>query len=127
MEYLLDTHVFLWWSSDDPALGPVARAAIAAPENLVLVSGATAWEIATKRELGKLDAPADVAAWVAESGFGELPIDIAHAVRSAELPKRHRDPFDRLLVAQSQLESLTLVTSDPEIAKYEVATLDAAA
>lgn len=122
---LLDTHAFLWWSGDDSALGPVARATIADAENLIFVSAATAWEIATKRASGKLDAPGDLADWVARSGFTELAIDIHHAVRSAELPPHHRDPFDRLLVAQAQLEDLTLITSDPDIRSYAVEILDA--
>jgi len=122
---LLDTRAFLWWNNDDSALGPVARAAIADSDNVVFVSAASAWEIATKRADGKVDAPGDIADWVSRDGFIELAIDIAHAVRSAELPWHHRDPFDRLLVAQAQLEDLTLVTNDPEVAKYDAETLDA--
>jgi PIN domain nuclease of toxin-antitoxin system len=122
---LLDTHAFLWWIADDRALGPHAREAIAAPDNIVFVSAATAWEIAVKRAAGKLEAPGDVADWIREGGFEELAIDVAHAVRSAQLPGHHRDPFDRLLIAQAQLEELTLVTGDPEIVGYEVETLAA--
>lgn len=125
MQLLLDTHTFLWWNADDPALGAVARAAIVEPANVVFVSAATAWEIAVKRALGKLDAPGDIADWVPANGFVELAIDIGHAVRSAELPFRRRDPFDRLLIAQAQLEELTLVTGDPDMLEYGVATLDA--
>lgn len=124
MQLLLDTHAFLWWNSDDPALGPKARKAIAEQGNVVFVSAATAWEIAVKRALGKLDAPGEIATWVPKNGFIELGIDIDHAVRSAELPLHHRDPFDRLLIAQAQLEELTLVTSDPAIVKYDVTILD---
>lgn len=125
MQLLLDTRAFLWWNDDDPALGATARAAIAGPGNVVFVSAATAWEIAVKRALGKLDAPGDIAEWLPANGFVELAIDISHAVRSAELPFRHRDPFDRLLIAQALLEDLTLVTGDPDILEYDVATLDA--
>jgi PIN domain nuclease of toxin-antitoxin system len=124
---LLDTHAFLWWNADDESLGPGARAAIADPRNVVSVSAATAWEIATKRALGKLRAPGDIGEWIDANAFSPLPVGVGHAVRSAELPVHHRDPFVRLLVAQAQIEGLTLVTSDPDIAKYEVATLDAAA
>lgn len=127
MLLLLDTHAFLWWNADDPTLGPAARAAIADGDNLVFVSAATAWEIAVKRASGKLEAPGNVTDWVREGGFIPLPIEIEHAVLSAELPDHHRDPFDRLLVAQAAIEELTLVTSDPEIPKYEIATLDARA
>lgn len=125
MQLLLDTHAFLWWNSDDPALGPKAREAITEPDNVVFVSAATAWEIAVKRALDKLEAPGDIAGWIPGNGFIELTIDINHSVRSAELPLHHRDPFDRLLIAQAQLEELTLVTNDPEILKYGVTTLDA--
>ncbi|HVC86209.1 MAG TPA: type II toxin-antitoxin system VapC family toxin [Gaiellaceae bacterium] len=125
MLLLLDTHAFLWWNNDDAALGPIARAAIADGENIVFVSAATAWEIATKRAAGKLDAPGDIAEWVRQDGFAEIAVEIDHAVLSAELPDHHRDPFDRLLVAQASIEELTLVTMDPEIMKYDVETLDA--
>ena len=126
MLLLLDTHAFLWWSADDPALGPNARTAIADSGNIVFVSAATAWENATKRESGKLDAPGDIVDWIRQGGFTEIAIEFEHAVLSAELPKHHRDPFDRLLVAQAAIEELTLVTADAEIVKYSVETLDAA-
>lgn len=125
MLLLLDTHAFLWWNADDPALGPTARAAIADPDNIVFVSAATAWEIATKRASGRLEAPGDIAEWIREDGFTEIAIDVEHAVLSAELPAHHRDPFGRLLVAQARIEDLTLVTSDAEIGRYEVKILDA--
>jgi PIN domain nuclease of toxin-antitoxin system len=123
---LLDTHAFLWWNADDPALGPHARKAIADSGNIVFVSAATAWEIATKREAGKLDALGDIAGWIRQGGFSELAVELEHAVLSAELPRHHRDPFDRLLVAQAAIEELTLVTADADIVKYSVETLDAA-
>ncbi len=127
MLLLLDTHAFLWWNADDPALGPVARQAVADGDNVVFVSAATAWEIARKRESGKLLAPGNIAEWMRKGGFDEVAIEVEHAVLAAELPKHHRDPFDRLLVAQATIEELTLVTSDSEIAKYDVRTLDASA
>jgi PIN domain nuclease of toxin-antitoxin system len=122
---LLDTHAFLWWLNDDAHLGPHARAAIEQSDNFVYVSAATAWEIALKRAADKLEAPGDIAAWIEQSAFSDLPIEVDHAVTSAELPKHHSDPFDRLLVAQAQLEGMTLVTADDEIDKYDVSTLDA--
>jgi PIN domain nuclease of toxin-antitoxin system len=125
MLLLLDTHAFLWWNDDDPKLGPEAREAIADSDNIIFVSAATAWEIATKRASGKLVAPGDIADWVHKDAFTPLPIEIEHAVLSADLPDHHRDPFDRLLVAQAILEDLTLVTTDERIAKYEVETIDA--
>jgi PIN domain nuclease of toxin-antitoxin system len=127
VQLLLDTHAFLWWLGDDPMLGPVARAAISDGDHIVFVSAATAWEIATKRASGKLDAPGDIVDWVSRNGFTGLAIEIEHAVLSAELPDHHRDPFDRLLVAQARLDRLTLVTADPRIVEYEVETLDAGA
>lgn len=125
MLLLLDTHAFLWWNADEVALGPTARAAIADGDNIVFVSAATAWEIATKRASGKLVAPGEIAGWMRENGFEEVAIEVEHTVLAAELPRHHADPFDRLLVAQATIEELVLVTSDPEIAKYGVATLDA--
>ena len=125
MLLLLDTHAFLSWNADDSALGEIARDAIAEGNNIVFVSAATAWEIATKRKSGKLDAPGDIAEWIQKNGFTDLAIDVEHAILSAELPRHHRDPFDRLLVAQASIEGLTLVTSDAEIVKYDVQTLDA--
>ncbi len=125
MLLLLDTHAFLWWNADDRALGPRAREAIADPDNVVYVSAATAWEIAVKRRAGKLEAPGEIADWIRDDGFSDLAIEVEHAIASAELPEHHRDPFDRLLIAQARLEDLTLVTSDVEIVRYDVETLDA--
>lgn len=125
MQLLLDTHTFLWWLDDSPKLGPHARAAIGDGGNVVFVSAASAWEIAVKRASGKLDAPGDIAEWITKSDFSGLPIEVEHAVSAAELPQHHRDPFDRMLIAQAQLEELTLVAHDDEIGKYDVTILDA--
>ncbi len=126
MRLLLDTHVFLWWWSDAAELGASARAAIADPANEVFVSAVVAWEIVIKRALGKLGFEGTVATAVAEEGFTTLPVSVAHVDEVARLPDHHRDPFDRLLVAQARVESLTLVTSDPFVRRYEgVALLDA--
>jgi PIN domain nuclease of toxin-antitoxin system len=127
VQLLLDTHALLWWLQGDRALGASARAAIADERNLVFVSAATALQIAVERALGRLDAPDGVERWAAEEGFEELAIGIEHAVASAELPAHHRDPFDRILIAQARLEALTLVTADAAIRRYDVETLDAAA
>jgi PIN domain nuclease of toxin-antitoxin system len=126
LELLLDTQAFLWWLADDPRLGPEARSYIEDPSNLVHVSAASAWEIAVKRASGKLEAPGDITAWIGDEDFRPLPIAVAHAVESAELPEHHRDPFDRLLVAQARLEGLTLVARDDAIERYDVAVIDAA-
>ena len=125
MRLLLDTHAFLWWLNDDAKLGAGAKAAIADPRSVVHVSAASAWEIAVKRASGKLDAPGDIRNWISDSGFSALPIEVEHAIASAELPKHHNDPFDRLLVAQARIENLALIAHDGEIGKYGVAILDA--
>ncbi len=117
MKLLLDTHVFLWWRADDRRLGESARDAIAGAD-VVFVSAATAWEAGIKAALGRLRYPESIDAGVEASGFEKLPITLAHAERAARLPKHHGDPFDRMLVAQSELEDLTLVTHDRVMAAY---------
>jgi PIN domain nuclease of toxin-antitoxin system len=114
----------LWWLDDDMRLGPSAREAIADPDTEIFVSAASAWEISVKRAAGKLEAPFDVGSALERNHFIELPIEVAHAVAAGDLPRHHTDPFDRMLVAQAQLEDLTLVTNDAEIARYGVALLD---
>lgn len=126
MRLLLDTHAFLWWIDDDEALGSAARAAIDVPTNPVYVSAASAWEIAIKRTKGTLDAPqGDVATWIAQEGFAELEIAVRHGTAAGALPLHHRDPFDRMLVAQAQLEEMTLVTADSGLAAYDVPIIPA--
>ena len=119
MRLLLDTHIFLWWRADASDLPESARAAILDATNEVYVSGAVAWEIVIKRGLGKLDFDGTVGEAVAEEGFTPLSVDLAHVDALARLPKHHRDPFDRLLVAQAIVESLTLVTTDPVVRAYD--------
>lgn len=114
---MLDTHVFLWWRSDDRRLGRAARDAIAAAD-VVFVSAATAWEAGIKAAMGRLRFPDTIDAGVEHSGFEKLPITLAHAERAARLPKHHGDPFDRMLVAQSEIEDLMLVTNDRVMAAY---------
>jgi PIN domain nuclease of toxin-antitoxin system len=121
---LLDTHVFLWWRADDPQLAAAAREAIAHAE-IVAVSAASAWEAAIKARLGRLRLPEPFATGVTDSGFSELSVRFAHAGRAAELPGHHGDPFDRMLVAQAQVEGLTLVTHDRAIWQYDVPVLRA--
>jgi PIN domain nuclease of toxin-antitoxin system len=118
MRLLLDTHVFLWWLNNDRQLGADTRRAIEKPENTVFVSAATAWEIAVKRGSGKLEAPGDIVEWIEQSSFSGLPIAVEHAVAAAELPMHHSDPFDRVLVAQAQLEEMTLVSHDDAVHMY---------
>ena len=125
---LLDTHVWLWWQLDHPRLGTAAREAIAAASE-VRLSVASVWEISIKAALGKLSLPkgADILRELELDGFTPLPIELAHAVRVADLPPLHRDPFDRMLIAQAILEGLTLVTADPQLSQYGVRLLDASA
>lgn len=118
---LLDTHILLWWLADDPALAPIAREAIIHPEHRVLVSAATAWEIAIKRALGKLDAPRDLEGVLDDGGLETLAITVSHALAAGELPGHHQDPFDRMLIAQARLEGLTVVSVDPRFHLYDVA------
>jgi PIN domain nuclease of toxin-antitoxin system len=119
---LLDTHALLWWLADVELTTP-ARAAIADPENLVVVSAASVWEASIKRALGKLDAPGGLADVVVTSGFEPLAITHAHADAAGELPPHHRDPFDRMLVAQARTEGLTIVTRDRAFDDYDVARM----
>ena len=127
MNLLLDTHVFLWWDDANPKLGQDAARAIADPGNLVYVSAASVWELVLKRQTGRLVLSRSPGAAIERNGFLALPISAAHTERTGVLPPLHRDPFDRLLVAQAQLESLTLVTADAKVAAYPVAQLWAGA
>lgn len=115
MRLLLDTHAFLWWLADDPALSSVARDAIAEPANRAHVSAATAWEITTEYRIGKLPAAglvaADVAREIAAEGFAELPVTVRHAQQAGAIPGPHKDPIDRLLIAQALVEAMTLVSN----------------
>jgi len=123
MNLLLDTHVLLWWLEDNPVLSDKARAAISDGKRGVFVSAASAWEIAIKKALGKLEAPDDLEAALPANAFQALPISMAHALTAGALPAYHGDPFDRMLVAQAMLENLTLVTRDENIARYNVPVL----
>lgn len=123
MSLLLDSHALLWWLANDPTLSGEARAAIANGETAVYVSAATAWEIAIKQSIGKLDAPTDLLEQLERHRFRSLSITAAHAYAAGNLPRYHDDPFDRMLVAQAVAESLTIVTRDTRISRYGVPTL----
>jgi len=124
---LLDTHAFLWWVLDDARLSPTARTAVARRENEVFVSAASAWEIAVKTALGRLRLPQPPGRWMPKhldaTGFQPLPVRLEHALRVYDLPDHHRDPFDRMLIAQALEDRLTLVTADPRFGKYPVKTI----
>lgn len=110
MTLLLDTHVVLWWLDDPALLSEDARDAIADPVNDVFVSAVVAWEIAIKRGLGTVTAPPDFETAIRASGFRELPVTVAHAFATESLPLHHRDPFDRMLIAQAIVEAATIVS-----------------
>jgi len=125
MKLLLDRHAVLWWLDDPLLLSLTAREAIAGPRNEVFISAAVCWEIAIKRSLGKLTAPADLREALQNCGFTELNITPAHAFATESLPMYHRDPFDRMLVAQALLEDAMSVSRDPSVAAYGVPTITA--
>ncbi|HLB38408.1 MAG TPA: type II toxin-antitoxin system VapC family toxin [Gemmatimonadales bacterium] len=124
LRLLLDTHAFIWWLDDDHRLSATARAGIADTRNTIYVSSATAWEMATKVRLGKLKDPAGavprLGKVLAERRMVELPITVAHAALAGSLPGPHRDPFDRMLIAQGRIEDLPLVTNDAVFQRYDV-------
>lgn len=126
MRLLLDTHVLLWWLDDSPALGAEGRDLISLGANEVFVSAISAAEIAIKSSVGKLRVPADLEQQLEQNAFASLPLRIRHALAVEMLPLHHRDPFDRLLIAQARCEDLTLVTADRMFAAYDVPTVDPA-
>lgn len=119
MRLLLDTHVLLWWLSDDRKLPKNARGIIANPDNDVLVSSASMWEISIKTALGQLEIELDdLEDAIARNGFRSLPIGFRHALTAGRLPAVHRDPFDRMLVAQASVEELRVVSHDRVFERY---------
>ena len=127
MVALLDTHAFLWWIADSGRLSEAAWRAIADDTNNIVVSAASAWEIATKHRIGKLPtadtvAP-DIPRVIADQGFGELPITVEDAARAGSLPGPHRDPFDRMLIAQTLSRNLVLISIEPIFDRYGVRRL----
>jgi PIN domain nuclease of toxin-antitoxin system len=127
MRLLLDTHALLWWFTDDAQLSATARAAIADEANEIFVSAVSAWEIATKQRIGKLallpEASARFGELVAADGFTHLPVNHLHSLRAGSYAVEHRDPFDRMLAAQSELEGLLLVSCDRAFAAFACRTL----
>ncbi len=118
MTVLLDTHLLLWWLANDSSVSVSARRIVSNGSNRVFVSAASAWEIAIKRALGKLRAPANLEVAVEQSHFETLPITLRHAAAAGSLPAHHGDPFDRMLVAQAQVEGMTLMTHDRRLTQY---------
>jgi PIN domain nuclease of toxin-antitoxin system len=122
---LLDAHALLWWLADDPTLDPQARSAIADPTNSVLVSAATVWEIAIKRAMGKLEAPTGLTGVIDRTGFDVLPITGIDGEHAGMLPLLHRDPFDRMLIAQANRLDALIVSRDASFGDYGVPVLRA--
>ena len=127
MRLLLDTHTLIWWLTEDSSLPDSARKLIAYKDNVVLVSAVSAWEISTKVRLGRLavaaDLASDFASYLAQERFEKLGITIEHGIRAGSLPGTHKDPFDRMLVAQAQLESLAIVSNDALLDGYGVSRI----
>jgi len=124
---LLDTHGLLWWLSGDPQLAHAARQAIGDAESAVFVSAASAWEVAAKARLGKLPGTEslaqDFANEIEQHGFLRLAISVDHGQRAGSLPGPHKDPFDRMLIAQAQAENLVLVSNEAVFDQYGIARL----
>lgn len=123
MTLLLDTHVLLWWLSEDDRLTSTMRAAIADPRTSVVVSAASAWEMSIKAALGRLAIPDDLAGELERQGFDALPVTVEDGVMAGALPRHHADPFDRMLIAQAARRRLIVVTADRRFAEYDVLTL----
>jgi PIN domain nuclease of toxin-antitoxin system len=124
MNLLLDTHVLIWVFSQDPRLSQTATEAIRDGHNLVFASAATAWEIAIKKALGELKVPDNYREGLRRYRFTPLDITTEHALAVEQLPPHHKDPFDRMLIAQARIERLTLVTHDPKIRAYGIPILE---
>jgi len=121
MKLLLDTHLLLWAAGEPHRLSPVARTLLEDPANDLLFSGASLWEISIKHQLGRADFRADprlLRRGLRDNGYGELPVASAHAVALDTLPPLHKDPFDRILIAQAMVEGILLLTADPLVARY---------
>ena len=125
--YLINTHVLLWWLFNDPKLSEPAFEIIKNPENSIFVSSASGWEIATKYRLGKLrhahEAVERLPELIQQSRMNVLPIMLEHALLAGKLPGTHKDPFDRMLIAQGQLEKLSIITSDTIFNEYDVSII----
>jgi PIN domain nuclease of toxin-antitoxin system len=122
---LVDSHVLLWWLQADPRLAATAAEAMEDGDNTLYLSAASVWELSIKQSIGKLRVDVDLRAHAMEQGFTELPVTGAHATAIRDLPFHHKDPFDRMLVAQAAAEGLTLVTADDALAAYGVPVLSA--
>ena len=124
MNLLLDTHVLIWALENNPILSGQARKAIIDGENFVFISAVTTWEISIKKAMGKLKSPDNLLDEIRLHRFTPLNITLEHALLAGKLPLIHKDPFDRMLIAQTMIEKLTLVTKDKLIAQYEISIIE---
>lgn len=123
-KFLLDTHILLWWLEDENRrLSANARAVIANPENFIFVSAASVWEMSIKKSLGKLSTPDNLLVVLKDNNFQLLSITAQHGLAIADLPEHHKDPFDRMLIVQAQIEELTLISEDSKFKQYDVPLL----
>ncbi|AIE76136.1 type II toxin-antitoxin system VapC family toxin [Synechocystis sp. PCC 6714] len=123
MKFLLDTHILLWWLGNDNRLTSNERAVITNPEHLIFVSAASIWEMSIKKSLGKLSTPDNLLIVLKENNFQVLGIAAEHGLAIADLPKHHKDPFDRMLIVQAQTEGLILISQDSKFSQYDVPLL----
>lgn len=127
MKYLLDTHTFLWFATDNPRISEKAKQIIQNRKNQLLLSAASVWEISIKYSIGKISLSTDLDNFISESlrsyNLTPLPISIPHSIEVSRLPEIHRDPFDRMLIAQSRIENAGIITTDKDITKYDVKTI----
>jgi len=126
MKYLMDTHAFLWFVSDDNRLSSKAKSIIKDSNNEIYFSAASAWEISIKSKLGRMKLGEDLGSFIIEqlaaNSFGPLAITISHALYTEKLPQIHKDPFDRMMISQSKVENMVLITGDKKIREYKVST-----
>jgi PIN domain nuclease of toxin-antitoxin system len=120
MQLLLDTHILIWWLDNSISLADKIKNQISDIDNIVYVSSATIWEISIKQSIGKLKLPGDLLEGLEQCGFEELKINHKHASAAGQLPNFHKDPFDRMLIAQCKVDGLTLMTRDSLLKKYNV-------
>ena len=124
MKILLDTHAFLWWIADDPQLSLRAREIISDGNNDLFLSAVSGWEICIKAQIGRLKLPGEPRRFIPEqlrlNAIQTLPIQMSHALHVSTLPNHHRDPFDRLLIAQAQLEKLPILSNDSQVGRYPI-------
>lgn len=122
--FLLDTHIFIWWMDSNKRLSKEVAVILSNPQNHIFVSVGSVWEIIIKKAARKLKVPKDIEGGIHASGFNLLPIEMAHVLRIDQLPHYHKDPFDRLLIAQAKEEQCVLITDDPKIKKYNITILN---